>query len=367
MLALSLLVPACSQSESKDANTPEKRGDSDKKATPDSEDDSTNPDGDDEESSTEEPESGEPNTDEEPSKNEDPDDEDEDPGDEEDPGAGAKFDLGAMPEGKKDKGEERPCEIDFLFVVDNSISMDRKQVNLINSVPKFIKTMMETEKELEKDYHIGVVTTDAYEHSPAQCRFLGGLVSQVELEKKQPNGTTDRKLTKCGPYKTGRNYMTHEDDLNRSFACAARPGRFGSAKEEQIGALIQAIDPKQGKAGKCNQGFIRDEALLVAVIISDEDAQYEQGGPAQWREKILAAKGNDEKKVVIVSIVVPKKNVCDPQDKLNQEGTEIIEFTKSFGKRGFVGDVCSPNYDPIFKEALGIIDFACGEMIEPEG
>lgn len=303
-----------------------------------------------------------PSTEDKDTGNKDPGDDEEEPGDPD-----IKFDLGDTPDAKNDKKNElRPCEIDFLFVVDNSISMDSKQVNLINSVPKFIDTMM-TSTELEKDFHIGVVTTDAYKHSPAQCRFLGGLISQVEMEVKQPNGTTLPKVVKCGPYKTGRNYMTHEDDLKRSFACAARPGRMGSVNERQIGALLAAVDPKHGAKGKCNEGFVREEALLVAVIITDEDDMEEKGAPADWHKKLLALKGNDPKKVVMVSIVVPKKNVCEPGDILSIVGKKLIEFTGLFPKRGFVGDVCSPSYDKIFKDAVGVVDFACGELVEPEG
>lgn len=300
--------------------------------------------------------------------------EDQDPGQEEPEAVpSTKFDLGAMPKVEKNKGELRPCEIDFLFVVDNSISMEKEQAGLASAVPKFIKTMMESKPKnpdlpkLEKNYHIGVVTTDEYEHNKEGCRFLGGLVTQVERETKQPNGTTKRELLHCGPFKSKRNYMSQDDDLSRTFDCAARPGISGSIKERQIGALLAAVDPKNAGPGRCNEGFLREEGLLVAVIISDEDAIYEDGGPEQWRERLLKIKGGDEKKVVIVSIVVPKDNMCGPSDTMAVFGDKIIEFTRSFSNRGFVGDVCSPSYTDIFSKAVGIIDFACGELVEPAG
>lgn len=288
-----------------------------------------------------------------------------DPGEQEDgpaPDSSSKFDLGVMPEAekKKDEGELRPCEIDFLFIVDNSISMEAKQRNLIASVPKFIDTMMNS-TELEKDFHIGVVTTDRYEYNSRQCQFLGGLVTQVR-SKVNPSDTLPKER-KCGPYKSGRNYMTHEDDLKRSFACAARPGVMGSVEEKQIGALFGAVDPKNGTAGKCNEGFVRDEALLVAVVITDENDLMQQGSPKEWHEQLIKLKGNDPKKVVVVSIVVPEKNSCT--DPFAQVSTKILEFTRLFEKRGFIGDVCEPDYEPLFKKAIGVIDFACGELVEP--
>lgn len=370
LISILACLPACSGASPRDRDR-----DGDQKKRPNAEASSQDDSAEAEEGtqSNEEPEESSPkdkkNDPEADSKESSVDDDgsdDKDPGEEDDAEPETKFDLGAMPEPEKKNDENRPCEVDFLFVVDNSISMDKKQINLINSVPKFIKTMLGP-KERPKDFHIGVVTTDAYEHSPQQCRFLGGLVSQVEMEVKKPGKPAIKELTKCGPYSTGLNYMTHEDDLYRSFACAARPGRMGSAKEKQIGALLGAIESKNGAKGRCNEGFLRSEALLVAVMITDEDAQYEQGGPQDWKNKILAAKGNDPRKVVVVSIVVPKKNQCDPGDVLAQEGEDIIKFTELFEKRGFVGDVCSPNYEPIFNKAIGVIDFACGELLDPPG
>lgn len=289
--------------------------------------------------------------------------EDEDSGEDSGPLPSVKFDQGAMPEPKENgSGELRPCEIDFLFVVDNSISMEAKQRSLIRSVPKFIDTML-TSNDLEKDFHIGVVTTDAYVHNSEKCQSLGGLVTRVK-SKVNPSDSLPE-LRECGPYKTGRAYMTHEDDLKRSFGCAARPGVMGDINEQQIGALFAAVDPKNGGKGSCNEGFVRKEALLVAVIITDENDLMQKGSPEDWHKQLIQYKGGDSKKVVVVSVVVPEKNVC--KDSMSQVSTKIIDFTQRFEKRGFVADVCEDDYDPIFKEAIDVIDFACGQLVDPPG
>lgn len=288
---------------------------------------------------------------------------DEDPGeDEESEIPDPKFDLGAMPKPKKRDNELRPCEIDFLFVVDNSGSMAPRQESLSNSVPNFIKTMM-TSTDMEKDYHIGVVTTDKYKHNTSGCNFLGGLVTQTRIFSN---------AYQCGPFKNGLRFMTDEDDLQKAFTCAAKPGIDGNVEEKTMGSLLGAVIPNNPNYNKCNKGFLRDEAILVAVIITDEDDRERfggsQGSPEVWYKKLLAAKGGDEKKVVIISVVVPPKpNACGGKPGLAQEAKNIIDFTKRFGKRGFVGDVCKQNYDPIFKKALGVIDFACGELHPPPG
>lgn len=281
---------------------------------------------------------------------------------------GAKFDFGALPEPeKKDNEGIRPCEIDFLFVVDNSISMRKEQESLAQAVPKFIDTLMNSKPEIEKDYHIGVVTTDHFDQNPKTCRFLGGLVTGVEVQVTNSEGILEWVRKDCGPYKSGLNYMTQADDLRKTFTCAARPGIVGSSEERQIGALLGAVRRDNGQSGRCNEGFVRDEALLVVVLISDEDAEHDTGGPKEWRQELLALKKNDPRKLMMISIVAPSSNQCDEASGTVNVAKRIIEFTGLFEKRGFVGDICAPNYEGIFDKAVGMVDFACGELVEPPG
>lgn len=286
-----------------------------------------------------------------------------DAGQESGSGSDVRFDLGTVPN-PGGKQELLACEIDFLFVVDNSSSMESEQLKLTDSVPEFIHTLQRTTPQ-GKDLHIGVVTTDKFEASPEGCRFVGALLSQVEKRVVQSDGTEKRVLEKCGPYQSGLNFMTQEDELSRTFGCAARPGTFGAPDERQVGALLGALDPNNGKAGGCNQGFIREKALLVVVFVTDADVGFDKGTPAQWHEKVLAIKGNDPNKAVVVSIVAPPTNVCDPGDSSISIGDGLIDFTQQFGDRGIVGDVCSPNYRSSFKKATQVIDFACEELQHP--
>lgn len=281
---------------------------------------------------------------------------------------GAKFDLGALPEPeKKDSEGLRPCEIDFLFVVDNSVSMRKEQESLAKAVPQFIETLTNSKPELEKDYHIGVVTTDRFDQNPKECRFLGGLVTGVEVQVTNSEGILEWVRKDCGPYKSGLNYMTQEDDLRKTFTCAARPGIIGSSEERQIGALLGAVQADKGEKGQCNEGFVRDDALLVVVLISDEDAEHDTQEPEQWRKELLALKKNDPKRLMMVSIVAPPDHQCNEDEGVVNVANRIVDFTGLFGKRGFVGDICAPNYEGIFDKAVGMIDFACGEITEPAG
>ena len=67
-------------------------------------------------------------------------------------------------------GGSSGCDkVDFLFVVDNSVSMSDQQAALVASFPDFINTIQST-LSATSDYHVMVVDTDAETRcSPAGC------------------------------------------------------------------------------------------------------------------------------------------------------------------------------------------------------
>ncbi len=114
----------------------------------------------------------------------------------------------------------------------------------------------------------------------------------------------------------------------------------------------------------CNEGFLRDDALLVIVMITDEeDFEDSEGDPVSWYESVVAAKGGDEERVVVLSLVGhPKPNDCIPTQWTGMMGAEIatriLQFTSIF-PYGYVGDICSADYEPFFSEAIEHIDTVC--------
>jgi hypothetical protein len=281
-----------------------------------------------------------------------------------DSGPSVYFDLGAIPEAPMSEG---PCgKVDFLFVIDNSGSMFDKQVSLVNSFPGFIAAIQGTLEQVE-EFNIGVITTDAYSHNTAVpgCAVLGGLVTRT--------GGSNSSNMVCGPYDAGTNYMTQEDDLATSFACAAQVGISGNGIELPMQAMLEAIDPAGPLAqpGACNVDFIREDALLVIVIITDEydgpgDPEFgpSPGTPMDWYDAVVAAKSGLPENVVVVSLVNYAGGPCPPQSNF-YDGVNIVTFTELFGDNGLVGGVCEPDYSPTFAEAVSVIDVACDNFVPP--
>lgn len=267
-------------------------------------------------------------------------------------------------------------KVDLLFVVDNSGSMADEQINLVNSFPSFIDEI-QTQLEDTEGYHIGIITSDLYLFDQG-CAQEGAMVIAT--------GGTDSSASVCGPYAEGNRYMTELDNLDVAFSCAAQVGTGGDGNERPMQTMQAALSPMLNAPGACNAGFLRDDALLVIVIITDEEDDHEidgclqlpqpgsNGEPAGWFAGVVAAKGGIESNIVVLSLVGPPgpdPSQCPALDKCNGgiEGAEIadrvVSFTSMF-THGSVGRICEPSYAQFFAAAVSVIDSACDDF-EPIG
>lgn len=266
-----------------------------------------------------------------------------------------KFDLGEEP-APADPGatEAKPCvKIDLLFVVDNSSSMKQEQVNLVASFPTFVSEIQQELADAES-LHIGVVSTDDYEHNEPPCdETLGALVTQT--------GGEGASAAKCGPFASGRRFMNEKDDLPNSFTCAAQVGIDGSGDEMPVDAALAALGPELAGPGACNEEFVREDALLVLVIITDEEEDGSAGDPPQWFNAITALKGGIETNVVVLSLIGPKNPACKDAAEI---GERLTEFTEMF-TYGSIGQICATNYQMFFHDAITGIAEACDHFMPP--
>jgi hypothetical protein len=138
-------------------------------------------------------------------------------------------------------------------------------------------------------------------------------------------------------------------------------GATGNSNERPMEAMLAATGP-QTQQGGCHPGFLRDDAMLVVTIISDEEETGSPGTPASWRNDLIALKGGNETALVVLALSGDAETPgleCTPTPKLT-------EFVGSFGQRGFIESVCEPDYGPFFQEAVDVIDYAC-DNFQPEG
>ncbi|MCB9654597.1 MAG: VWA domain-containing protein [Deltaproteobacteria bacterium] len=192
----------------------------------------------------------------------------------------------------------KPTPADILFVVDNSGSMADEQENLALNFDAFIRNIAGS-----GDYQIAVVTTDQDEGSKEKA---GVRTHQFTAQNPPAEWTSDDSTTACGPIEIehacfrGPNASLRivsssmsSDEQKTVFADNVRVGSCGSGTEQGLAAMLAALEKSSG----CNSGFLRDEANLVVIFVSDENdsssksvdsfvdaiATFKPGGYAQIR------------------------------------------------------------------------------------
>jgi hypothetical protein len=281
-----------------------------------------------------------------------------------------------MMDGGDEAGDDGCKKVDLLFVIDNSGSMEDEQVSLVNSFPGFIDEIQSQLADTE-GYHVGIISSDLYAYNGPGCLVEGGLITQT--------GGTGSSMSVCSPFAEGKNYMTEADDLATKFSCAAQIGIAGDGNERPAQTLIQALSPQLAGVGQCNEGFLRDDALLVIVIITDEEDDHEvdgcmqlpqpgsNGDPPGWYQAVIAAKNGVEGNIVVLALVGPPgpdPAICPALDKCTggiigaEVASRLVQFTQMFS-HGFIGRICEPTYDSFFQEAVGEIKSACDDFMPP--
>jgi hypothetical protein len=297
--------------------------------------------------------------------------------------------------------DEAGCEkVDFLFVIDNSGSMVEEQMALVTSFPGFISTISNT--LMAQDYHLMVTDTDAASVGSSSisiingqvvcepdptccvgvCNGMGGIVIQPPPTEcnGQPcanfplpegcdveigAGKDDDQLgNPCGIAGDLRYMLDSQPNLEQTFSCLALVGTGGDGLERPMDALIEAIGPKNA-VGECNEGFLRDDAVLVVTVITDEDdVDQSMGNPAVWEQTLIDAKNGNEEAIVLLGLV-GDGSVMGGQCPSDVDAPVLRSFAESF-TYGQVGSVCAPDYAPFFEQAVSVIDTACDEFVPVE-
>jgi hypothetical protein len=281
------------------------------------------------------------------------------------PDDGTKFDTPPPDGAGAEPGDGEGCtKIDFLFVIDNSSSMGNEQEQLVAAFDGFISTI---ESEVgSADFHVGVVDTDSIDDDWAEeewpqsdpCALeLGGLLSR---DSTVSGGSGFGNA--CG-FASGRRYMTAGPGLADEFACAAHVGIQGDTQERQAGAVVSAVSPGLAASGACNEGFIRPDALLVIVLITDEDDRHSDGDPFTWFHDVVAAKGGIETNVAVLLI-----SEGDPPYECagTSYGSVWLSQWAELFTHTFAAPVCLEGYESVLADAIAPISEAC-EGFQPEG
>ena len=291
-----------------------------------------------------------------------------------------------------DFGVDQPIgckgKVDLLFVISRLGTMKTEQAQLVASFPGFVKTI---EEKLEGfDVHIMTANPDATWPGWA-CETQSDLCPKVKTDCGSSSigydcgdypdlftwcdQTFGAGLTfnvgsgaaneLCELYGGNRYIVSGEPNMDHALECIAKVGWLGP--DPPMGeALVAALSPKLNGPDGCNAGFLRDDALLVVVLITDTVDSVSFTWPYQWYDKIIEAK-KDPNAVVMLGIVPHPPSEGEPVFPGACEYVEIWmdklpDLVNRFPYHVF-GDPCAPDYVPFFEAAADKVAEACGAYV----
>ena len=181
---------------------------------------------------------------------------------------------------------DRPNKVDILFLLDNSPSTNPRKV-MVSAVPKFIDQLDALATSGDKAwYHIGAVTSDL--GAGPKSLGNGACVPGGQGGKLQTLPAPNAGQANCHPpgnnLATGMsanfidyNQLTGESNapdgqtIKNTFTCLSASGGQGCGFEHVLEAIYQALKQPNPDTASANAGFLRDDAMLVVVLATDED------------------------------------------------------------------------------------------------
>ncbi len=267
-----------------------------------------------------------------------------------------------------DAAPARACQkMDFVFVIDDSGSMGEEQTNLASNFPAFIDVVENytTSAGDQLDYRIAITTTGR--DVDYTIDVFG---TQIPFNDRGDNGAFRQE---CG---MTRRWLERGDaDVKTTFSCAAKVGTGGPTLEMPLYALELALNDRVSDG--TNQNFLRDDALLAVVILTDEDdcsrtdnnftIPNDQctGGQAQPVEPIagyvsmLDTVKGDRGRWATAIIAGPGPGSCSSGFGEAIEAVRLGEFATLTGTNAVFSSICDGDLATALQNAISTFSAAC--------
>ncbi len=242
-----------------------------------------------------------------------------------------------------------PCiGVNFLFIVDNSVGMAPEQSRFQATVFAFVSQVAQQAISAMGNVSIAVMTTD-------------------EPEFVVPTGL------EAMPYSSGLNYMRWDPasvdnnlTLQGELEAAVVTGQDGDPNERPMDMLLEGLTGDT--ADGFNADFVEEDALLVVVLVSDEEDDIEKttswgsdGEPDAWVDQLATLKDGIRKDIAVFSIVpdMSAEGCADDTD-----ATRLKAFTSAFPTSAS-HDVCQMDYSAFLLAQVQPVVDACNNFSPP--
>lgn len=232
-------------------------------------------------------------------------------------------------------------KVDILFVIDNSGSMEYEQKSMASRVSNFLNVVQGL------DWQIAVTTTDPR--------------SEIDLG--------DGKLIPL--YNKTNSYVLTPSTSNASqtLSMTLQRPEVGSGYEQGIRTAYRAVERSLASAGT-NKNFIRSDAQLAVVLISDEDESESNliNDPANF-VKFIQTKFNNQKSMSFHSIIARPDDAACLSGEGYSAGHRYAALSNLTG--GVIGDVCAADYSAQVqgiaegvRKTLKSLTLACAPVVD---
>jgi hypothetical protein len=166
-----------------------------------------------------------------------------------------------------------PGKLDLLFMVDNSSSMTPAQQKLIRELQSFA-TALEGLAGGLPDLHVAVVSSDmgapGDSSSSIGCTFIG---DDGQFHAEPQNGCASTGLDPGATFiSNSGGVANYTGELSDVLTCIAALGSNGCGFEHQLASVARALGADGlGPPPETNAGFLRPDAELAIVLLSNED------------------------------------------------------------------------------------------------
>jgi len=249
--------------------------------------------------------------------------------------------------------QQATSKVDILWVVDSSGSMQEEQSYLGQNFASFISQVAKS----NADFQIGVTTTDVCDDQDP---------SRISLNLRRcptPSGAATSHLRGSLVGQISQKVLSRTtSNLESKFTTYSNVGINGSGYEHGLTAAKMAIE--KSLAGQ-NENFVRKDAFLAVIVVSDEEddgiglgmadaysgQNYIQAGLTNYRyttddfiRDIHAAKGIGKFSVsAITGTRLADGSMCtSAHSKPLEEGSQYIQAAQGTG--GIVQSICDTNW-----------------------
>jgi hypothetical protein len=263
----------------------------------------------------------------------------------------------------------RQCnKMDLVFVIDDSGSMQEEQANLATNFPMFAQLLSSyvTPDGEHIDYRIAVTTTG----KDLMYTIVNGPISLPQSE----NGDDGAFRNNCNM--TKRFLEPTDANMQQVLACRANVGTGGPSFEMPLLMTKWALDKRV--VDGTNAGFLRSDALLGVVMLTDEDdASTEQNNftvtatsqppvdfhPADLITFLDTLKGHRTR---WASGVIAGPTDCSSSFGSAAKATRLQDFVtqaNSTSTQASFSSICDGNLTGALQKTLDTFQAACGVVI----